>query len=301
MFIGGEICESLLHELKEIGFKINNANKFIADVLFSTKLNFEELSDDEKVENFKYKSDYFKLLQQARELKFQLKIQENLFEAQFERLFNWTKKRRFAWDYVNVNVYKNCFEDEFKNKSDDNKSLFIQDELNKLEFKLKDGLKFQFSDNKLDFIDINFLNDKIIIEIKEEEERKFRFLKRLEKLHPQLNQIDLFEEVKSTNNKLEYPLNIFKDYKSCQLFKYISTEYNNGKFEKTKYINIYHFLNDRGNILICTQKEYITFIDKEFEISISKITPKTDFKYEDKIEPQLNEIYFMFKKNEYFI
>lgn len=80
-------------------------------------------------------------------------------------------------------------------------------------------------------------------------------------------------------------ISIFKNEKAFQLFVFIDNSYIVPK-AKTKYISFYHYFEDIGDILICTQLEYLNFIKDFKEVSISKITPRTNV-FLDKIVPKL--------------
>lgn len=57
---------------------------------------------------------------------------------------------------------------------------------------------------------------------------------------------------------------------------------------KAKFSNLYHFFKYE-NLLICTQLEYIDFVEMEYEVHLSKILPTTR-KYEENILPLLARI-----------
>ncbi len=71
-----------------------------------------------------------------------------------------------------------------------------------------------------------------------------------------------------------------------KLFCLLNEKYTkDNKAKKTKFSNIYHFLEYNNN-LNCSQLEYIAFIKSEYQITLSKIYPKT-LKYEDTIQSLL--------------
>jgi hypothetical protein len=59
---------------------------------------------------------------------------------------------------------------------------------------------------------------------------------------------------------------------------------------KVNYSYLYHYLNDDLHThLLCTQDEYIGFINENYHVSLSKIQPKTT-KYDDKVKKKLDGI-----------
>ena len=87
------------------------------------------------------------------------------------------------------------------------------------------------------------------------------------------------------NNSLNDFPEIFKDT-GYQVFIQLNEKYQkNNKSLRTKFSNLFHFL-EYSELLRCTQKEYIEFIKQNFNVTLSKILPKTA-KYEDVIQPLL--------------
>jgi hypothetical protein len=104
-------------------------------------------------------------------------------------------------------------------------------------------------------------------------------------LKDKLTEIDSKNE--SGKKKNPYP-ELFSD-NNYELFLYLNKEYTrDNKFQPTKLSNIYHFMIYE-NCISGTQKMYFKFIKSEFNITFSKILPKT-YKYEDEIQPLLHRL-----------
>lgn len=294
MFIGGELCESILHELKETAFRIKNIDDYVSNVLFSTKLSLKELNDDSKVDKFKNSSDFYQLIDNSKQLLTEKEIEEDFFKIRFEHLFKLNKTRKFLWDYSNFKIFKTILDETILTLGDESDD-YLNEERKNILFKLDGGLKFQFSENKSDFIPINFIGAELFQLIKTEEIKKTSYLKKLSSSTSGKNQFQLFPDpvVKPLDNN--YPASIFKDYKAFELFNYLDDNYIDN-YEKAKYSNLHHYFSYIGNVLICTQLKYIEFIKENKGITLSRITPKT-YKFTDKTISEFKEYHRLFDSN----
>lgn len=231
-------------------------------------------------------------------------IKENL-NLILDAVFKFTDENNYYWRFCSPKVYINHF-DLFKSNFFD--GLSTNNELQFLNFELEyfkqKKTKFNFN-HRNQFEDIFprffklFLNDKNEKKIQIYSDEKIKFIENQIKFYS-LNKTYSTIESESNqnnldNNKSEFPFNIFNDYSSFKLFEDLDENYTY-KLAKTKYINIYHYLTYIGKTLICTQIEYLNYIEKTKGISISKITPKT-YIYDSKEKLKLAHIESNFKKN----
>lgn len=80
-----------------------------------------------------------------------------------------------------------------------------------------------------------------------------------------------------------------------ELFSYLVENYTkDDKFPPTKFSNLYHYM-EYAQLMICTQLEYISFVEKEYNVRLTKIMPQTA-KYKDKIRSLLNQLNIKFKQ-----
>lgn len=89
-------------------------------------------------------------------------------------------------------------------------------------------------------------------------------------------------------------LQFFKN-EGYDLFCYLDAEYTIDEHTpKTKYSNIYQFLKYH-QIIICSQRAYIDFIEKQMGVRLSKIFP-ANYKYDVTILPLLSQLKSNFEK-----
>jgi len=98
------------------------------------------------------------------------------------------------------------------------------------------------------------------------------------------------------NKVLEKHLDIFKDATAYELFKFLEENHQTPHI-KTKYIQIFIYLDKSHNCFVCTQKKYLEFVKEFRSIAISKFTP-TNHNYTDKILPKFKNLASTFYKNQ---
>jgi hypothetical protein len=164
-------------------------------------------------------------------------------------------------------------------------------------FSFIDFMPYLFDTNKLK---IRIQNDKIIQFLLSEIEQegysyelvnnKYEFTH----IKPLKGDLNISLEAKEPSSQ-NYPIDIFKNLTAFELFNYLDENYVD-EFEKSKYVNLYRYFIEKGNVLICTQLKYIDFIKSTKDIKLSKITPPT-YKYLDRINPKLIELNRLFDLN----
>jgi len=309
MYLGGEVRGTIHHDLTETALKIKNIDEYISSVLISTGTSLNELQDLSKSIQSYNSDDKNNVLKNANFVLREKASQFKNFKRLFTDLWNYGNEGNFRWEYCTYEIYKlhlsqyiliegktkgECLKIELEKL----KSKFLNKE-DSADAKQIDGFKFYFSKSPNDFIILNFLNRELTESIKREEQKKIHHIESLLSLETTYNvdsnQINLELNVPSLKFYKDYPISIFNNLTSFQLFEYLDENYDI-KFKPTKYINLYHYFSSLDNLLICTQLDYREFISKHKGIIISKITPMT-FKYEDKTLPILKNLNILFDKN----
>jgi hypothetical protein len=80
------------------------------------------------------------------------------------------------------------------------------------------------------------------------------------------------------------------------LFSYLVQNYiSDGKTPKAKFSYLFQYLKHE-QLIVCTQLQYISFIEKEYKVKLSKIL-HSDYKFSDQIQPILGRLRSNFQKS----
>src|SRR5665648_200202 len=80
------------------------------------------------------------------------------------------------------------------------------------------------------------------------------------------------------------------------LFLYLVQNYTrDDKTPKAKFSNLFHYLKHE-QLILCTQLQYISFIEEELKVKLSKILP-SNYKYSEQIQPILGRLRSDFLQN----
>ncbi len=80
------------------------------------------------------------------------------------------------------------------------------------------------------------------------------------------------------------------------LFSYLVDNYiSDGKTLKAKFSYLFQYLKHE-QLIVCTQLQYISFIEKEYKVKLSKIL-RSDFKFSDQIKPILGRLRSNFQQS----
>lgn len=204
----------------------------------------------------------------------QKKIVKEL-ENDFKDLLICSEKENFYFGKCTINTYKNTY---FS--------------------RLETYLKATIDSNELDFInnELQIINPERIffkpidITVKKSQKRKIEFLEARKK---QLeNNSNPQTEPISDPPQPENPFPKIFTVEGYRLFVKLQTSFisDDKRNVKVNYSYLYHYLNDDLHTnLLCTQDEYIGFINDNYHVSLSKIQPQTT-KYDDKVKKKLDGI-----------
>ncbi len=144
----------------------------------------------------------------------------------------------------------------------------------------QEAMKMYFEYNKYQFSKRNQIFDQLINELTKTSTTK-----------PQTTPPTVEHNELKNNLSTEWQLFAQEGY---GLFLYLVENYTrDNKTLKAKFSNLYHYLNYEG-LILGTQLQYISFIETEYQIKLSKITPQT-IKYKDKIQPLLTRFYSSYR------
>lgn len=249
-------------------------------------------------------------------LRLVVEYDENLkieFKENFEKLIEQSLKDNYFWQYCPFDVYKSNFKkrkDIFLKKYQDadvfdflryeSKKLVENREENDDDF---NGFVYEIKQmTKPLFFQINSLIDETIArKIYYSTCKKMDFIEAIldpdTKIPPDSRKLkiiidanDLPESETKQDSAPGTNLHhqIFNEG-GYDLFLYLLQNFTrDDKTLKTKFSNLFHYLKYE-QIIVCSQLQYISFIEEEYKIKLSKILP-SNYKYSDQIQPTLGRL-----------
>src|SRR5665648_13794 len=238
-----------------------------------------------------------------------LPVLEAKFRVSFEKLYTQSVIDNYYWQYCPFRVYEESFKERqleyLRNYTDATEEDFYKDEINEMKDYQQKFKSELFDEQYKEFVysifngeDVSTLKLTFCIsgitkkQISNSTKRKVEYIN--------------FLSGKSVNKKIESPKpdsaqisnrhhQIFNNG-GYDLFLYLVQNYTrDDKTPKAKFSNLFHYLKHE-QLILCTQLQYISFIEEELKVKLSKILP-SNYKYSEQIQPILGRLRSDFLQN----